>query len=1368
MINKPVQLVKGLNKDITDFSNANGNITFGLNAIMENFEGNVGNIKTEPGNSECWYLPEGYQPIGFENIDRDSTIIFSTNGTKSEIGIVTGSCSYETMIRSSCLGFDKNHPIKAIFKLLKGCERTVYFIDGYNSDKSVNFDSLETYTSGETVENANLNDTWDCNEMRLQPEVLLPIVTNLEESDSGGLLRVGQYSFAVEVLDESLNRITIHHTPFNIAIFADSLSLSFDDIDGASNIDTTEEVLGGVPEVTKSIRIEVSNVDTRFAYARIWVLRKTSGDGTTVEVFQKNDLIPISSDTFNYVFTGIQAENGDIRKSIDEIVVARAFYESSKEILQVDNRLVRANLVRLNKDYSEYQRIVNEIEVEYITEDVPALDAIVVGNSKNPSTYFEKLSNCGDEVYARGVVFLYNTGEITPVFHIPGRAADSGDLEELTIIDTLPVGVGQVHHDDVKHLDLAVGETVPKWKVYNTANAEGKMAYWEAENATYPVNEDCNGDFIFGDLAGLPIRHHKYPSREIIPLVVDETQVRLIGTRYSNVQYPDTDIVGHFFVSARRDTFNRTVIDKGYGGAVIMTSNLLYSFDPDNLTEGIYIADPINAGYEDTSYGTIVTPKMMFTDSYLRGDYIKSEFIEQANGVTPITNDFFEEIEVVNSAGDPVTLVQEGYQIDHNTMDELFYPHNRKLNGLAYVNRNSLSLNNQQLSTSVLNGNLLAKMGAFHIDGVMPPTFSSGVSPFIDARQLLYLSIKVNRDVYPNLFNIPYYISSTLMTEESSETFDGDVIIAPLKYSPMLPITSVGWPGFSLFTHENMFVESEVNSALRNQGGDALHSFYVRSGEDALKNFLEKKAYTINSDGEFLWLGAAGVLPDFYKYNSDFTVEKYGKVFFSNGITYDYCNKCSGVIPNKIVWSPKSLPDEITDSYKFLYENDYSIVGTNPITNIFHKGNALLVIATDSAYTLAPNPQTLATDVDTVFLTSGAFLSLPARKITSSKIGYAGNQGRFNSLATEYGYVTVDQQAGEVYIFTDGFDRLSNQGLRNWFKENLPSVLVNQMQTAGINYQYADSYTSGIGLVSVYDPRFKRFILHKKDYEIANFGGLVPIDNPDTRLIYYNEDNNTFIKFNVNQTSNLIEIGDPRYFINKSWTVSYSFDFKQWTSFHSYMPSFMYYDVNNFYTFNYDNQCWKHDRLNFLSFYGELFPFMVEFIISNLSTNSLETIEWYGRSRQWNSDHGQWKDVIDTTFNRAWVYNKEQSTGEVELNFIDKITNPYGGLQQWSNSIKPVITSEEEYRLNELRNISTSNPFASSAWVNIDSFFNLTDSERQGYIDKVMLTSAHNYNMNQHLLSEMRSKYHFVRLMYYPEDSLTELMIDVLNNKYHG
>ena len=130
-----MRIIKGLNKDTSDSIKGEGVATFILNGTLEDSTGNKGTLLTEDGNEQCWSLPEGYLPIGKINLDRSQIAIFSTNNIKSEIGIVDTKCNYTTLINSSGLGFDSRYSIKGFYRILGGCERVLYFIDGFNPDR---------------------------------------------------------------------------------------------------------------------------------------------------------------------------------------------------------------------------------------------------------------------------------------------------------------------------------------------------------------------------------------------------------------------------------------------------------------------------------------------------------------------------------------------------------------------------------------------------------------------------------------------------------------------------------------------------------------------------------------------------------------------------------------------------------------------------------------------------------------------------------------------------------------------------------------------------------------------------------------------------------------------------------------------------------------------------------------------------------------------------------------------------------------------------------------------------------------------------------------------------------------------------------
>src|SRR6185369_12670635 len=90
-------------------------------------------------------------------------------------------------------------------------------------------------------------------------------------------------------------------------------------------------------------------------------------------------------------------------------------------------------------------------------------------------------------------------------------------------------------NDDFIGTPDPVTGNLPTWKIYNTGSViatnpsyignssykgpyqYGNFSYWESTE-TYPCNTD-----VWGDLAGQPIRHHKFPDVSISPIFETST-----------------------------------------------------------------------------------------------------------------------------------------------------------------------------------------------------------------------------------------------------------------------------------------------------------------------------------------------------------------------------------------------------------------------------------------------------------------------------------------------------------------------------------------------------------------------------------------------------------------------------------------------------------------------------------------------------------------------------------------------------------------------------------------------------------------------------------------------------------------------------
>jgi hypothetical protein len=134
-----------------------------------------------------------------------------------------------------------------------------------------------------------------------------------------------------------------------------------------------------------------------------------------------------------------------------------------------------------------------------------------------------------------------------------------------------------------------------------------------------------------------------------------------------------------------------------------------------------------------------------------------------------------------------------------------------------------------------------------------------------------------------------------------------------------------------------------------------------------------------------------------------------------------------------------------------------------------------------------------------------------------------------------------------------------------------------------------DNHFNGIGLHGVYDARFERIIITKLDY--------IPID-PNVKYDYVTKE------FYVEELKNNVafrtevQLLDPEYFCNKSWSVSYNFNTQSWISFHSYLPNF-YIGENNFFYSGVNGCC---DDFDFIA--GPLVPTPSTTTTTSSSTSS--------------------------------------------------------------------------------------------------------------------------------------------------------------------
>ncbi len=484
----------GLNLNSTTSQIEPGELSFAMNAILENFDGNRVSYSNEPANELCVAPPEGYQVIGARNIIEDDLIVWwlaNPETGDSEIGTVKD-CKYTRTINAKCLEFDVDHPVLKSAYFKTNCSTFVFWVDGKNRTRYIDLLNLPFK---ETIDGCDVTvtDEIDCNKMNVQPNFSIPQI-QIDSVVSGGDTKAGTYQFAVQYA----NALREPYTSFYSVTNPESL---FDIFKVTQDFDYP---------VDKSIVLNISNLDITglYDYINLAVIR-TVNNIPTVELVGNYQ---ITSDTLKVVYSGQALQS----LNTDDIFQKFEIYDKADDLTVANDVLIQDQLT--THERISYQEIANQIKLKWQTWRLRGDKAYA-----NPYNIVNFKGYMGNETYAFELCLLLTNGKQTDGFHIPGPKAHASDLVHVVNADTS-------------------GQDKAYWETYNTATLHGFSPQYNGSNTyegpyqwgtfgysestdTYPCNE------IYGSLKGEQIRHHKFPDRSLCPHFDDKGYIYPLGLR---------------------------------------------------------------------------------------------------------------------------------------------------------------------------------------------------------------------------------------------------------------------------------------------------------------------------------------------------------------------------------------------------------------------------------------------------------------------------------------------------------------------------------------------------------------------------------------------------------------------------------------------------------------------------------------------------------------------------------------------------------------------------------------------------------------------------------------------------------------------
>jgi hypothetical protein len=598
---------KGMLKDTNETFVGEGLYTHARNAVNNSHDGQVGVIGNEPSNLYCVKLP--YTLIGCIHLTDDQWALFLTDNTNCEIGIFDESaCTYVSILNDPCLGFKLDHLITGAFRKRYDCERIVYWDDGLNPTRSMDVDNTQQYHKyiDSYVNNCRVRTylpAVDCETLRLAPLFTHPCIS-IRRGVLAGSMPNGSYQACIAY---TVNEVKV----------TDYIGL------------TAVQPLWTHENVSSSLEITISNIDTSFDEFELVILSNVNAQTVAKRIgYYSTSQGTIYVDRWNTEYVNIPV--GSVVFRSEPIEKTDAMYPTNNYLLRIGT---------YSKFKFNYQPIANNIKSKWVAVQYPA-DYYIKGN--NNAGYMR------DEVYSFFIRWVYNTGEFSESYHIPGRSS-------------LPSDTAPITGDDAFETQLVPAIPRQTWQVQNTASitttatqplpdggtiiAKGEMSYWESTERYSSTRLD-----IWGPLCGQPIRHHKMPDETISsttpnPLSIFDntgTTITILGVQFENIQPPVDNngvaipgIIGYEILRGSREG-NKSIIAKGL-------FNNMRTFTTGTSSQGLFQNYPYNdlgsdpyltaQGYKNDIF-SFHGPDVTFSNPFLNEGEVKiyQEFGGTSNG----------------------------------------------------------------------------------------------------------------------------------------------------------------------------------------------------------------------------------------------------------------------------------------------------------------------------------------------------------------------------------------------------------------------------------------------------------------------------------------------------------------------------------------------------------------------------------------------------------------------------------------------------------------------------------------------------------------------------------------------------------------
>lgn len=416
---------------------------------------------------------------------------------------------------------------------------------------------------------------------------------------------------------------------------------------------------------------------------------------------------------------------------------------------------------------------------------------------------------------------------------------------------------------------------------------------------------------------------------------------------------------------------------------------------------------------------------------------------------------------------------------------------------------------------------------------------------------------------------------------------------------------------------------------------------------------------------------------------------------------------CYTKFPRRLLYSlpqtqsSTSISISKKDNWRVFLPNNYVDYASNVTSIKSIDKTAALILFENQAPGILPGVDEMKTSSGAaITIGDGTLFARKLQQLSNSELSfeYGSCQSRLSVLNTPVGVFWMNLNQGKIFCYAGGLKEISLKGNKFWLNIYLPYKLLEDFPT----FSVTDNPVAGIGCQTIYDNEYGLVYFCKKDYRLKK-------DLPFT-VVYLGGS-----KFLVNNIF-VTNLGDPLYFDNCSWTLSYDPKIEEFVSFHDWHPDLSLGAKNTFLTTK-NNGIWKHNEIcsNYCNYYGESYPFEIEFQLDNkMAVSTMRNVEFYIESYVYDTANCYDRfHVLDHGFDEAVVYNTEQVSGLLKLHIAPKNDLPllltFPSVK--TNYIDILFSKEEQqYRFNQFWDITKDR----GEYTNVEEL--IWNTEDNGYI----------------------------------------------------